>query len=250
VSDVRGNADPSRRVCLLTGAGGRLGSAFCTAHAADYDIVAVYRHRPPPVASQLQSFVDPLQPQASPPQNDHPVFAVQADLAAPGGVERAVELALARFGRVDLLVNAAARSEFGSTMANSQLLDGALQQIAINAVAPARLAAEVARQSWRHTPLDNRARNRGVVNLSSISGVETYAGGQGVYAASKAALNALTRHMAIDYAPIGVRVNALAPTGFPRLIPTERVVERIRRLDCGDATGQVVVLDVDGERVL
>jgi NAD(P)-dependent dehydrogenase (short-subunit alcohol dehydrogenase family) len=250
VSDVRGNADPSRRVCLLTGAGGRLGSAFCIAHAADYDIVAVYRHRPPPVASQLQSFVDPLEPQASPPQNSFPVFAVQADLVAPGGVERVVELALARFGSVDLLVNAAATAEFGSTLANSPVLDGALQQLAVNMVAPARLAAEVGRQCWRHAPDENRRRNRSVVNLSSISGVETYGGGQGVYAASKAALNALTRHMALDYAPIGVRVNALAPTGFPRLIPIERVVERIRQLDCGDATGQVVVLDVEGERVL
>ncbi|HEV7676989.1 MAG TPA: SDR family oxidoreductase [Candidatus Dormibacteraeota bacterium] len=250
MSDARGNAGNSRRVCLLTGAGGRLGSAFCIAHAADYDVVAVYRERPPPVASQLQSFLDPLHPEVPPPENAHPVFAVQADLVAPGGVERVVELAMARFGAVDLVVNAAAHAEFGSTLANSEVLDGALHQLAVNTLAPVRLAAEVARQCWRHSPDGNRRRNRSVVNLSSISGVETYAGGQGVYAASKAALNALTRHMALDYAPVGVRVNALAPTGFPRLIPTERVVSRIVQFDRGGATGQVVVLDVDGERVL
>jgi len=242
------SSDQPRRVCLLTGAGGRLGSVFCATQADEYDIVAVYRHRHPPVPSQLQSLVDPLDPD-TPPYTGGSVFAVQADLAMPGQVERVVELALARFGHVDLLVNAAAAAEFGSTLANSHLLDTALQQFHLNTVLPARLAAVLAREYWRDTPGENRIRNRSVVNMSSISGVETYVS-QGIYGASKAALNALTRHMARDFQQVGVRVNALAPTGFPLIIPTERVVARIRQLDCGDANGAVIVMDAAGERFL
>jgi NAD(P)-dependent dehydrogenase (short-subunit alcohol dehydrogenase family) len=237
-----------RRVCLLTGAGGRLGSVFCATQADAYDIVAVYRQHHPPVPSQLQSYVDPLDPD-TPPSSGRPVFAVQADLAVPGQAERVVELALARFGHVDLLVNGAATAEFGSTLANSHLLDTALAQFQLNTVLPAQLAAVLARGDWRNTPDENRRRNRSVVNMSSISGVEAYAG-QGIYGASKAALNALTQHMARDYQQIGVRVNALAPTGFPHIIPTERVVARIRQLDCGDASGAVIVMDAAGERML
>jgi len=49
-----------KRVCLLTGASGTLGTAFCHALMGDYDIVGVYCNRAPDVPSQLQGLVDPL----------------------------------------------------------------------------------------------------------------------------------------------------------------------------------------------
>jgi len=45
-----------------------------------------------------------------------------------------------------------------------------------------------------------------------------------------------------------VRVNAVAPNTFPRIVSTESVVEGIRNLDAGDMTGKVLVLDREGER--
>ena len=97
-----------RRVCLITGAGGTLGSAFCRSQAPAYHIVAVCRRRSPDAVSQYEQFVDPLEPDAPVPDNAHPVFTVFADLEEPGEPERVADLALARFGRVDLLVNNAA----------------------------------------------------------------------------------------------------------------------------------------------
>ena len=81
-----------KRVCLLTGAGGILGSAFCRRFADRYHIVGVYQRRHPPVASQLQRFVDPLAAAAPLPENQHPIFAVQADLLVGDvvGFQRAV----------------------------------------------------------------------------------------------------------------------------------------------------------------
>jgi len=49
-----------------------------------------------------------------------------------------------------------------------------------------------------------------IVNTSSMSGLIGMPG-QGIYAASKGAVAALTRQMAIDYAPLKIRVNAVAP---------------------------------------
>ena len=77
-----------RRVCMLTGAGGVLGTAFCDRLRAAYDIVAVHRFTPPRAPSQDRALVDPLNPEARLPENEHPVFAVQADVTRPEDVER------------------------------------------------------------------------------------------------------------------------------------------------------------------
>ena len=239
-----------KRVCLLTGAGGRLGEAFCRLYADRYDIVAVYRARPPEVPSQLQRLRDPLAPAASLPANEHPVFAVQSDLLAPGEARRVVELALARFERVDFLVNAAADVRFhGPLVEAARLLPAFRSQLELNVLVPTLLVSQLYEAHWRDAPDENRVLRRHVLNVSSSSGLHIYAGHhQSMYSASKAALNYLTCHMADEYAAFGVRANAVAPNSFPATVPTERVAEAIVRLDEGDATGQVVELDAAGER--
>ncbi|MEV0296526.1 SDR family NAD(P)-dependent oxidoreductase [Nocardia sp. NPDC050710] len=94
-----------RRVCLITGAGGTRGDGFRRALYTQYDIVAVHCNRPPGVPSQIEWFVDP---QAELPENNSRVHLIRADLNEPGEVERVVDLALARFGTVDLLIDNAA----------------------------------------------------------------------------------------------------------------------------------------------
>jgi NAD(P)-dependent dehydrogenase (short-subunit alcohol dehydrogenase family) len=107
---------------------------------------------------------------------------------------------------------------------------------------------EVARRHWRTERRTNLERNRHVLNVSSLSGIQTYPGvGQGVYAASKAALNHLTRHMATEFGAFGVRVNALAPAVFPDLLAVEDVLGALWRLDAGRDTGVVLALDPNSE---
>jgi NAD(P)-dependent dehydrogenase (short-subunit alcohol dehydrogenase family) len=235
-------------VCLLSGAGGRLGSAICMAFAADYDVVALFRNRHPEAASQLQWWIDPLQPDELPPVSRHRVFAVHSDLTEPGQLERVVDIALARFQRIDVLINAAALYQSAS-LTNEGSLAHASHQLEVNTLLPVRLAARIVQTSWRHSADENRQRNRSVINVSSVSATDVYPG-QGVYSAGKAALNALTRHMARDYASLGVRVNAVAPTSFPSLVPTGAVVDAIRALDAGDMSGNILVLDTKGTRTL
>jgi 3-oxoacyl-[acyl-carrier protein] reductase len=58
------------------------------------------------------------------------------------------------------------------------------------------------------------ARGRGaIVNVSSLAGRSKSANGGMAYSASKAGLLGLTRHLAFDYGPRGVRVNAICPGG-------------------------------------
>lgn len=237
-----------RRVLLLTGAGGRLGSEFCRRQGARYDIVAVYRANRPAVPSQVEQFVDPLALDAALPDNESTAFTVQADLEQDGEVERVVDLALARFGRVDVLVNNAAFSRWHT----HGLIDGdaALRDVdrhfAMNVGVPLRLSVRLAQRFWRDRADENRAYNRNVVNVSSLAGSKLFTGsGQGVYAASKAALSMLTRHLGAEFAAFGVRVNALAPNSFPSIVSTRQVADAIVTLDDEAVSGRILAVDAD-----
>ena len=236
-----------RRVCLLTGAGGTLGDAFCRRYAGDYDIVAVCRTRAPGVASQREWFVDPLDPDASVPENEWRVFTVYADLEKDGEVEHVVDIALAKFGRVDVLVNNAAYSYWHrqGMVDGDAVLDSVERHFAVNVGIPLRFATRLAQRYWLHRDEENRAHNRNIVNVSSIAASRVYPGGQAIYAASKAALNQLTRHMAAEFGVFGIRANALAPNSFPSIVRTEAVAAAIARLDGENLTGRVLVLDAE-----
>jgi NAD(P)-dependent dehydrogenase (short-subunit alcohol dehydrogenase family) len=245
------SVNPNRKVCLFTGAGGALGEMFCRMFGAHYDIVAVLGRRVPQIVTQHQWWVDPLMPNAPLVENRSGVYAIQADLTDEADLRRVVEVTLARFERIDVLVNAAAVGFWAPMLDGGQLLETAQQQFETHVILPLRLSTLIADYFWRDREAENRQYNRAVVNISSTAGIYIYPGfGQSIYSASKAALNYLSMHMGDEFNNIGVRVNALAPTSFPSLIPTEIAAEGIRRLAESDANGRILILDVNGERWL
>jgi len=239
-----------RRVCLLTGASGRLGVAFCRTFARRYDIVAVGGSRDVPFPTQSQRFVDPLDPDRDLPANRNPVHALRADLTDERELNRLVDVALARFGTIDLLVNAATDTTRSALLALDEGDDVLTRHFLVDATVPARLTALVARRAWLGRSDENRHFNRNVVNVSSITSLLAGSGGLGAYGAAKAALNYLSDQLAHELQPHAVRVNVLAPTSFPRLIPTNDVAREIAALDRSHATGTTVVLDEEGRTVL
>jgi len=243
-------ADVEQRVCLVTGASGTLGSAFCRLYGSKYAIAAVYRNNAPQATSQYQRYVDPLRPGASLPENAHPLFIIRADLQLDAELDRVVELVLTRFGRVDILVNTAVQYAFGSIVESKTLLGTLEEQFNVNALVPVKLAARVARAFWRTRDIENRRLGRNVVNVSSVSASQVTAGrGYSAYSAAKAALNAFTLHMASEFRDFGVRANVCAPASFPQVVSAERVAESIRQLDCGRMSGTVLVVGRNPQRI-
>jgi len=241
-----------RPVCLLTGASGTLGEAFCRRYSEQFRIVGVHRSRDLSVDNQDSWTVDPLAPAGRHTGADRPaegVFAVRADLAEPEAIDRVVELALARFGRIDSVVNAAGMALWGPVLTSPQVVDMAAEQLMLNTLVPLRLVRGVAQRFWRNRAGENRAGNRCVVNVSSAAGLWVYPGrGQSVYSASKSALNTMSMHLADELSPIGIRVNVLAPESFPDPVPALAVVEALADLITGDDTGQIVLVDQAGAR--
>ncbi len=84
-----------------------------------------------------------------------------------------------------------------------------------------------------------------VVNVTSIAGARVHPFAGAAYATSKAALAALTREMAADFGPLGVRVNAISPGEIDTSIlspGTEKLVEQIpqRRLGTPDEVAKAI----------
>jgi NAD(P)-dependent dehydrogenase (short-subunit alcohol dehydrogenase family) len=123
-----------------------------------------------------------------------------ADLLADGAAEQVVGAAVAAFGGVDVLVNAAGIIATGSIdTTTDETWD---QMMGINLKAPFRLM----RAAAPHLT----AKKGAIVNVSSVNGLRAF-GGVLAYCVSKAAMDHLTRCAALELAPQGVRVNAVNP---------------------------------------
>jgi len=134
---------------------------------------------------------------------------VTADLAEPASLEAFVAEAQGLLGEagLDALVNNAAVSPKTAFKERLGILNGELegwrQVFELNLFAPLALARGFA------VPL--RKAKGAIVNITSIAGHAIHPFAGSAYSTSKAALSALTREMAVEFAEIGVRVNAVAP---------------------------------------
>ncbi len=232
-------------VCLITGGAGRLGSALARALIGSYDIAAVYRTKPPRFPSQLRTPID-LAGEAGPARR---AFCVQGDLARKEDIRRIVEVVLARFGQIDVVINSAADTRYHGRLLELSFDTSAVeQQLLTNCVAPMSLVSAIFQESWKNQRVDNRRFNRCVVNISSISGLCVFpSAGQAFYSASKAALNFLTMHLAYELADYSIRANAVCPSRFPDSIPAEKVVRSVSKLIESRETGQVMEVSSESE---
>ena len=157
---------------------------------------------------------------------------IQIDLADPTKTIAALAVIKAKLkGSLDALVNNAAISPKGAGGSRLDTLTTDLrtwgQVFHVNFFAPVILARGLR---------DELAAAKGsVVNVTSIAGSRVHPFAGAAYSTSKAALAALTREMAHDFGPLGVRVNAIAPGEVETAIlspGTEKLVDGLplRRL--------------------
>jgi SDR family mycofactocin-dependent oxidoreductase len=125
------------------------------------------------------------------------------DVRDDAAVTRAVDGALARFGRIDILFNNAGICAYG--LAHELTEDAWDAMLDINLKGAWLVARRV-------IPVMIRQRAGVIINNSSIAGLRGMAR-LSHYAASKWGLTGLTKSWAIELAPYGIRVNSLHPTG-------------------------------------
>ncbi|MGC4077949.1 MAG: oxidoreductase [Rubrivivax sp.] len=182
---------------FITGASSGFGLAFARhALAQGHRVVATARR--PEALAELA---------ASAPER---VLVQALDVTVPGDAERAVAAALARFGRIDVLLDNAG---YGIVGAVEETPDAELRaQMETNFFGAAAMIRAV-------LPAMRAQRSGAIVNISSLGGQLSF-GGFGAYSASKFALEGLSEALAQEVAPFGIKVLIVEPgafrTGFAR----------------------------------
>ena len=125
----------------------------------------------------------------------------RTDVSKPAEVRAAVEAAVDRHGGLDIIVNAAAIHPYGDAVVTSP--ETFLQCLKVN-VGSIHLTAHFG------VPILRRRGGGVIVNLASVQGFNCQAG-VAAYVASKGAIHALTRSMALDYARENIRVVSISP---------------------------------------
>lgn len=178
------------RTAIVTGASKGIGAAIAKRLAADGFAVVVNYSRDEQPALDVVSAIEAAGGRA---------IAVKADIGTASGAVALFDAAEQAFGGVDVLVNNAGIMTLGpiATVEDADFE----RQVAINLGGTFRGMREAAR----------RLRDRGrIVNFSS-SVVGLYQPAYGVYAATKAAVEALTHILAKELGPRDITVNAVAP---------------------------------------
>lgn len=240
-----------RQAILITGAARRVGAVIArTLHAAGYDLALHCRNS----RAELDALIGELEARRA-----HSTLALQADLADADRLPELIEAAVARFGRLNALVNNA--SIFHATPVGAVTAEAPDAFFAVNARAPLLLAQAAA----PHLKPSRGA----IVNITDIY-AERPLPRHAAYCMSKAALRMATLALAQELGP-DVRVNAVAPGNVlwsenpvkaetPKILLEQTALQRqgtpadvagavlwlIR--DAGYVTGQTI--RVDGGRVL
>jgi NAD(P)-dependent dehydrogenase (short-subunit alcohol dehydrogenase family) len=208
-------AGEHRRTLILTGASRGIGHATVKRFStAGWRVITCSRH----------PFPDDCPWDAGP--EDH----IELDLASSADTAKAIEVMREKLqdhgGRLDALVNNAAISPKKPGGGRLNTIDTAeadwMKVFQVNFFGPIMLARGLIRELT--------TAKGAVVNVTSIAGSRVHPFAGAAYSTSKAALAALTREMASDFGPLGVRVNAISPGEIETSIlspGTEKIVEEL-----------------------
>jgi 3-oxoacyl-[acyl-carrier protein] reductase len=184
--------DLSGHVCVVTGGSRGIGSSLAEAVAeAGASVCVIARHR-----DRMEAYVRTARTRFG-----DKFMGVAADISQQDEVQAAFDRVAETWGEVDSLINNAGISKIGDSLDYD--LDDFARILEVNVTGLFACSQVAAR---------HMARNGGgsIVNIASIS---SFVGQpqRAAYVASKSAVLGLTRALAVEWGPLGIRVNALAP---------------------------------------
>ena len=184
----------SGKTALVTGGGRGIGRTIAiTLAEAGADVVVVAR-----TLSQVESVATEIRNMGK------RSLSLQIDVSDPQAVDKMVDRVTTEFGQIDILVNNAGISMSIPLISTDN--DSWHRMLDINLSGPFYCCRAVAKQ------MINRKSGK-IINISSTSGKRATVGGA-AYNSSKAALNMLTKVLALELAPYNVGVNAIGPGWF------------------------------------
>ena len=179
------------KVWFITGCSTGFGRELAKGALEAGNQVVVTARKPEDINDIVESFPDTA-------------IAVQLDVTKPGEIKSSVEQAIAKFGRIDVLVNNAGIGYFGAIEESDD--EDVRRMFEINVFGLANMTKEV-------LPFMRKQKSGHIVNIASIGGLVGFPG-VGFYNATKFAVDGLSESLAKELAPLGIKVLVIAPSGF------------------------------------
>lgn len=179
------------KVWFITGSSRGLGRSLTTAVLAKGDFVVATARNP----QQLNDLVE---------QYGNHIMPVQLDVTDYKQVYKAVEDTIARFGRIDVLVNNAGFGIIGAAEAFTE--EQVRSQFETNLYAPVEITRAV-------LPYMRKQRSGRILQVSSVGGRITSIG-LSMYQSAKWGLSGFSEALAKEVAPLGIKVTSVEPGGF------------------------------------
>jgi gluconate 5-dehydrogenase len=189
--------DLSGRVAVIPGGGGAIGAAIAEGLAQAGAAVAVVGRS----AERLNHAVAVIAASGG------KAIGITADVTDPGEAQRAIEEAVTRLGRVDIIVNAVGGGA-GDVLHDAEQYPGKdwdwIMELNVRStVLPTQAAVR---------QMIQQGDGGRVLNISSVRGQLGIDAGYSAYVAAKGAIDSLTRQWATEWAKHGIAVNAISPT--------------------------------------
>lgn len=222
--------DFSGKVVLVTGGSRGLGRAMCRGFAAAGAKVIIASRKLDSCKALAEELCD----------EGAETLAVAAHTGDIAALDELIERAYAHFGRVDILINNAGINPAMGALSDlsADVFDKMYQ---VNLRGPWYLASRLAPRMAEHG-------GGCVINVMSVAGIKPPAY-MGFYAATKAGLEAMTKVMAQEWAPLNIRVNALAPGTYHSDL-TDGAMAAIPGFEEGAMSQQLIKRIADSEEIL
>lgn len=181
------------KIAIVTGGAGGIGEAL--ALGLGYHGATVV------VSSRNQEAIDAVAKKIA-EETGGEAIAIASDVTSDTSIQNLMDQVVEKYGRIDILVNAMGMNikhdAFEYKMEDwDKLFD-------VN-VKGTMMACKAAGKVMREQ------KGGAIVNLSSVRGIRGYTGGNSGYCATKGAVELITKALALEWAPSGIRVNALGP---------------------------------------
>ena len=181
------------KVAIVTGGAGGIGQALAMGLGAQGATVVV--------ASRNQTAIDKVAGEIT-EKTGNAAAAVAVDVTDEASVSGLVDTVMKKYGKIDILVNAMGmnikKDAFEYPMEDWDKLFNVNVK---GTMIACKIVGRVMRDQKRGA----------IVNLSSVRGIRGYTGGNAGYCATKGAVELITKALALEWAPAGIRVNALGP---------------------------------------
>lgn len=177
----------NNKVAIITGGGTGIGRTIAEGIAGAGGKVLIVGRREAPLKATAEQQPDAIQ-------------YLQADITKQGITGIIIAHAVEHFGRLDIVINNAG---YAAVKPLTEMTDADIdQQLDVNLKALIRLSRDAVSELAKH--------QGNIINISSVAG-QTAVPGFSVYAATKSSGDRISKILANEFGPLGVRVNSVAP---------------------------------------